>query len=363
MLTAGRPAEASTEIRRATREDLDLLIPFLTSREGTGHEDAAARMALQDLDPERCIAWIAMSGGRPVGISTVLLRTIAAGDRCFRAGYWCALYVDPRFRNRMLYPILPRAMHRALKAGGIDLVYANVRIPWLAEAHQRIGLRKLGEMRVLAKPLAPVALLARHRGLGGAVEAVGRPLDGATAAYRRLRWAGALAGYRIELPRWDSPRLAEVATLWARASAGRVGQPWTSELLRRRYGAPGTDYTLVAVTRAGRPVAAAVFRAIRRERLLVGVLMDVVAEGSGEGEALAAALAAVEREAHRRGCEVVLAIDGPGVAPPGALGRAGYLRSSERYVFLVWPCAELSPDSPLLDLHRWRYAFGDHDAF
>jgi len=352
------------EVRQARRDDLELLVRFLMSREGTDSDETAARRTLQDLDPERCVAWVATSGARPVGLSTVLLRTIAVGYRTFRAGYWCALYVDPRFRQSMLYPLLPRAMHRALKAGGLDFVYANVRIPWLIQAHQRIGLRKLGEMRVLAKPLSPVAMFARHKGLGGAVEAVGRPVDGIAAAYRRLRWAGALAGYRVEELPWDSPRMAQVAALWTRGSRGRVGQPWTDELLRRRYGAIGTSYSLVLVNEGRRLVAAAVYRAVRRERLLLGVLMDVVAEDDGEERAgFGAALAAVERQAYGSGCHVVLALDGPGVLPTGALGKAGYLRSPENYVFLIWPCRELGPESPLLDLQRWRYGFGDHDAF
>ncbi|HEX9307238.1 MAG TPA: hypothetical protein VF894_07090, partial [Anaeromyxobacter sp.] len=160
------------------------------------------------------------------------------------------------------------------------------------------------------------------------------------------------------------PRMAQVAALWTRASRGRVGQPWTDELLRRRYGAIGTSYSLVLVNEGRRLVAAAVYRAVRRERLLLGVLMDVVAEDDGEERAgFGAALAAVERQAYGSGCHVVLALDGPGVLPTGALGKAGYLRSPENYVFLIWPCRELGPESPLLDLQRWRYGFGDHDAF
>jgi hypothetical protein len=309
------------------------------------------------------MAWVAMAGDRPVGLSTVILRTIAAGPRTFRAGYWCALYVDPEFRQTMLYPILPRAMHRALKTGGLDFVYANVRIPRLVEAHQKIGLKKLGETPVLVKPLAPVALLVRHKSLGGALEAAGRPVDGLVRAYRRLRWAGALAGCSVEELPWESPRMAEVAALWSRASSGRIGQPWTLELLRRRYGAAsGTSYSLLVVNRGGRLVAAAVYRAVAREQLMLGVLMDVVAEGDGDG-GLTRAIAAVEREADRRGCHLVLTVDGPGVLPRGALRKAGYLRSRENYEFLIWPCKDLGPDSPLLDFARWRYAFGDHDAF
>jgi hypothetical protein len=349
------------EIRQARRDDLGLLLRFLMGREGTATDEPDARRALQDLDPRRCVAWMGMAGDRPVGISTVLLRTIAAGPRTFRAGYWCALYVDPGFRRSMLYPLLPRAMHRGLRAGGLDFVYANVRIPRLVEAHQKIGLKKLGETPVLVKPLAPVALLARHKRVGGGVEAAGRPIDALAGAYRRLRWAGALAGCTVDELPWDSPRMAEVAALWRRASSGRIGQPWTLELLQHRYGAAsGASYSLLVVNRGGRLVAAAVYRAVERERLLVGALMDVVAE---DGDGLARAIAAVERGAHRRGCHLVLTVDGPGVLPVGALGNAGYLRWGDKYEFLIWPCKDLGPDSPLLDFARWRYAFGDHDAF
>lgn len=358
MLSAGAAVGAPLELREARRDDLDALVALLLRREGTEPDEGAARRTLQDLDPARCVAWVAQAGGRPVGLSTVLVRTIVAGARTHRAGYWCALYVDPAFRQRMVYPLLPRAMHRALAAGGLDFVYAMVRIPWLVEAHQRIGLRRLGELPVLVKPLTPMALLARHRDLGGAVEAAGWPVDRAALACRRLRRAGALAGHRVvELP-WDGPRLAQVAPLWTGATAARVGQRWDAELLRRRYA--GTGAALLAVSRRGRIVAAAATRVIRRERLLLGVVLDVVAS---EPDGFGAALAAVEGYADARGCQAVLALHGPGVLPAETLRRAGYLTSPERYAFLVWPCRAAGPGSPVLELERWRHGFGDHDAF
>lgn len=363
MLSAGLTEDAPLALREAGRDDVDALVALLLRREGTEPDEAAARRTLQGLDPERCVAWIAASADRPVGLSTVLLRTIVLGAQNWRAGYWCALYVDPTFRQRMVYPLLPRAMHRALSAGGLDFVYASVRIPWLVEAHQKIGLRKLGEIPVLVKPLAPVALLARHRGLGGAVEAAGWPVDRAAAAYRRLRWAGELAGHAVEKIAWDGQRLAEVAPLWERAAAGRIGQPWTAELLRSRYGPAGAGYVLLSVRRRGAVKAAAVVRVVRRERLLLGVLLDAVAEDPNDKTAFGVALAAVERHAHAFGCHAVLALDGPGLFPAGTLGRAGYLTSPERYAFLIWACREPGPGSPLLDLGRWRFGFGDHDAF
>lgn len=363
MLSAGVVAAAPLELREARPADLDDLVRLLLRREGTEPDEAAARRTLQELDPARCVAWIATSEGQPVGISTVQLRTVTAGARTFRAGYWCALYVDPRFRQRMVYPLLPRAMHRALCAGGLDLVYAIVRIPWLVQAHQRIGLRRLGDVPVLAKPLAPVALVARHRGLGGAVELAGRPVDAAAAVYRRLRWAGALAGHRAEVVPWDAARLAEVAPLWASAAAGSVGQPWSAALLARRYGEPGTGYALVRVARGARVVAAAVVRIVTRARLRLGVLLDLVTAEPGDEAARAAALAAAEGYAHAGGCQAVLALDGPGILPAGALRAAGYLRTPETYAFLVWPCRETGAGSPVLELEAWRHGFGDHDAF
>jgi hypothetical protein len=360
VLTA---AAESMVLREAGPSDLEPLVRFLRRREGTDPDEAAARRTLQDLDPARCVAWLAHADGRTVGLSTVLLRELAVGGRTLRAGYWCALYVDPEFRRRMVYPLLPRAMHRGLAAAGLDLVYASVRIPWLVEAHRRIGLRKLGDLPVLAKPLAPVALLARHRGLGAVVEAAGRPVDLAAAAFGRLRRAAALAGHEVEALPWGSPGLAELEPLWARAAAGRLGQPWTAELLRRRYDAPGTDYALLAVRRRGRPVAAAVCRAARRERLLVGVLLDVVAADPGDRPALRAALAAVEAYAQVRGCHAVIALDGPGLLPPATLQGAGWLRTPETYAFLVWPCRRPDPDPAVGSLAGWRHGFGDHDAF
>jgi hypothetical protein len=363
VLSAGAAAGGALELRAARRADLDALVGLLLRREGTERDEAAARRTLQDLDPTRCIAWLAAAGGDPVGLSTVLVRTVAAGPRSWRAGYWCALYVDPAFRQRMVYPILPRAMHRAVAAGGLDFVYAAVRIPWLVTAHERIGLVRLGDLPVLAKPLAPVALLARHRGLGGAVEAAGWPIDRAAAAYHRLRRAGALAGHAVAPLAWDGPGLLEVAPLWERAAAGWIGQPWTAELLRRRYGEPGAGYTLLAVRRRGRLLAAAVVRVVERERLRLGVVLDAVADDPGDDAAYRAALAAAEGHAHARGCQAVLALDGPGILPAGTLRGAGYLATPERYTFLVWPCGEAGPGSPLRDLPRWRFGFGDHDAF
>ena len=354
----------SLSLRLASPSDLPHIGTLLRLRDGHPWDDADVRRAVCDWNPARCSTWLAMVGNIPVGMSSIQLRTLQCGTDTYRAGYWTLLYVHPEYRLRMVYPTLPQAMFRAAKAEGLDFIYANVRLPRVARSHQRIGFKAVAEMPVLAKPLRPVQLLVRHKGLKLAPECLGRPLDGLYAAYLRLRWWHTLGNTPATEQAWDSPELVQVAALWREAKAGYVAQQWTADLLRKRYAAPGpaANYGLSVVRRKGRVAAAAVYRAVSRERLRTGILLDLVYAEEDTASAQRV-LAAAEHAMYDAGCQVMLALDGPDTRLGPVLRGYGYLRSSEKYAFLILPCRALAPGSPLYDASRWNYGFGDHDAF
>ena len=71
----------------------------------------------------------------------------------------------------------------------------------------------------------------------------------------------------------------------------------------------------------------------------------------------------VTREAMVANCEAMLAMVGHGVRADRVMRQNGFFASPERYDLLVWPRAALEHYPVCGDAARWRFSFGDHDAF
>jgi hypothetical protein len=357
--------EGPLTLRPAECSDLPLLVDLFRHRDGAVRDADYVRRAFLDLDPARCISWIALVGDTPVGMSTVYLRTIQQGDTSWRAAYWGPLYVRPEYRHRMIYPSLPRAKFRALRALGLDFVYAAIRHPRLAAGHLQLGFRKLADMPVLAKPLRPVSLLVRHKGWPAWLEWLGRPVDVLYQAYLQRVWARSAATGACERLAWDSPELADVAHAWHEPAAATVGQRWTADRLRERYATPAkdVDYALSVRRCHGRPTAAAVYRVEQRGALRAGVLLDLAA--AGDLGSAGRVLSAAEHALAQAGCQVLLALDAPGLHLGPLLRRSGYLASGESYMLMILPLRKPDPErpSPTYDGSQWRYSWADHDTF
>jgi hypothetical protein len=277
------------------------------------------------------------------------------------------VYTHPDYRNLMLYPRLTRAMVAGVGECGCELLYAAIRRPAVAEAHLKMGFRRVDERPVLAKLLRPCRFAAKYWRLPEPAGRLARPADWLYrlgAAVRGRRPSGDVS---VDPIAWSSPELEQLAALWHLPGDARLRQAWTAAALRRRYEAnvDGQPYALLGARRGGRPVAAVVYReAVRGPGIRMGPVMDVV-HAPGEVAAAGLALAEAERRLLDAGCELMLHLDGLGAEVGQLLAGLGYRKTPERYVLMRWPrpAEKHLPDLPPGDRAGWRFAFGDHDAF
>ena len=82
-------------IRPLTADDLLIVRRLLSERDGRDWDAESTRWFVEGLDPERCRAWAAFDGEKPVGLTTAFLRKLTIDGQQQRVAYWANLYVDP----------------------------------------------------------------------------------------------------------------------------------------------------------------------------------------------------------------------------------------------------------------------------
>lgn len=355
------------KIRALGPDDLDDIRDMLSQRDGRAWDERSTAWFLHGLNPARCLAWGAFVGEKPVGLTSTFLRTLTVRGETQRVAYWANLYVDPQYRDQMLYPRLPMTMLNALKPLGIEMLYAPVRLPQLTKAHLGLGFAKIGSMAVLVRPLRPARFICKYKNLGWAKPLAG-PVDLLFRAGLAITAARPDADVQIDDVRLEEAtpeQLNSVAGLLAERSEGRIAQLWNADLLRERYGQTreGGSYRLATSKRNGELTAAAIYRfAERGDGIQVGVLMDLAFRSGTEGDA-AAVLRAVEQAALAADCELLIYLDGLGDANRELLKRRGFRVSPEVYEFLVWPKKLVANDDWFGSWDHWEFSFRDHDAF
>ncbi len=321
-----------------------------------------------DLESPLRNVWLAFDNDRAVGMTSLQQRRLRVHDGEHRVAYWTGLFVDPTYRNSFVYPQLVLAMFAGLRAQGIRYLYGATRRAHLAVAHQKIGMKKIGDMAVLAKPLRPALLFAKYKQL--APSEPGRRWIGALCAFpdALVRGAIRLQGPHVRTPLqvieipWASTDVEDLAGLYAQRDCGYTAQAWTAESLRARYGQKDSGYRLLSVRNNGLFLAAAIVRVVDRSGIRTAVILDLIHKPE-ETRAAMLALAEVERVALASNCDVILFLDGLGAPDARLVRRRGYMKSPETYTLLAWTDRGSDPAFFPPDIHSWRFAFGDHDTF
>jgi len=341
-----------------------MVVSLLSERDGHALDSAHVASALCGLDPAHLVGWIAMVGDEPAGLTTMYTRDQRWGDRTIRAGYWSHLFVREEFRRLMVYPQLVLAMMRGIRPLGIDGIFTGTRRPHVAEGHVKLGFAKLGEYRVLYKPLRPFRLLARYKDWPALLHAAAAPGDGLYGAYLGLRRGRAPAGLSLRAAERADAAIDALAALLNAAGQGRISQVWSAESLRRRLARTidGYDYRVLVAERGGRVVGGAVYRLTIRERVAAGIVMELIADRAEPG-AIPALLGELERRVRTEGADTTLYLDGLEPATNAMLAAAGHRTSNETYQMLVWPRTLVPAGAGAADLANWRFSFLDHDAF
>jgi hypothetical protein len=333
-------------VRTATADDLAALRELVQERDDALYALEHVSTVFSDLQSDAGRTWLAEIDGEPAGTTSVVWRDLQGAGR---AAYWTNLYVRPKFRARMIYPLLVTRMQAALKQEGIAPCYCVIRRPRVLVGHVKLKFQCVAEYAVLARPLRPARLAARALGHGGAAlrqRAVGiaaaaaRPIDAlAVAATRVLARPG--------LPVRDGwPE--ELAPLTSGRPPGSIVWSTTQLAARLRPALDGEPYH----TRRVGSHAALVWRLARRDAVQAAAILDLVGTDPTQTRRL---LRAACDEATRAGADVALWLDG---APDQHITfrRAGFITTSERYSMVAWP-----PGS--LDARVLRFVFLDHDAF
>jgi hypothetical protein len=360
-------APASTTIRPATPADLPAIGALLGMRDGTPWDPASVAWFTMDLDPDRCLCWLAWVEERPVGLTMMYVRTLRGPSGTERAGYWANLYIDPAFRDRMLYPRLPMAMFQALPAHRLAFLYTSVRLPDLATAHTRIGFAKLGAMSVLAKPLRPARLIGKYRHVA-LVQRIAPPIDALYRAWLSATRPRVPPGVVVECLEPSRAVIAELVQRIDATPTDRIAAEWTVASMSHRYRQTtlrggGSGYQVAVVRRDGRLAGGLSHRLTERgDGIRAGVVMDVIG-APVEGGWMAAALADLERRALDGGADVLLFLSGLGPEIAAGFARAGFRPTHEAYELMIWPKQALQSRPALQDLGNWSFALRDHDAF
>jgi hypothetical protein len=358
-------ATGPAKIRPLTADDLLIVRRLLSERDGRDWDPESTRWFVEGLDPEKCRAWAAFDGDKPVGLTTTFLRKLIIQGQVQRVAYWANLYVNPKYRDQMLYPRLPVTMLNTLKGLGAPFLYAPVRIPQLAKAHLGLGFAKIGQMEVLARPLRPARFLAKYRKLGAAARVIAEPVDAVYRAALALVGARTPAGTCVVENSVEDAPLHAIADLLAERAAGRISQSWDAEALHRRYRQTreGGQYRFVMAFGGEQLTTAAIYRVAERgDGIQVGVIMDLAFRPGAEQDA-AAVLRRIECDATGAECELLIYLDGLGSQNRELLLKRGFRSSPEVYEFLIWPKKVAAEDAWVGDWNRWEFAFRDHDAF
>jgi len=351
-------------IRRATAGDVPQIADMMQLVSGRDHSVEAVRTMTAGFAPGRFYGWIAFGGNEPVGLTTLEPCILERGGTAMGAGYWRYLWVRPDQRRTPLYPRLVFTMIAEAAALGIDLVYGAIRRPDVAAGHIALGMQKVGEIPVLARPLRPARLFSKFHGLPDVLMRLSTVPDLVYGQYLSLRGPSIRSGYVItDAAATEVDPSAIIPTL-REMYASELRRRLTSESFAGRYhsNSDGAQYRVLSVGRSGAVSAAIVYRiAVRGKGIRTLVIMEMGYRFSDQA-ALKFGLLEIEKQALRLGCEVILSLSSSR-ASHTLLRQLGYFRSNETYILMKKPTGRNTTAIVMENLDDWHFTFADHDAF
>lgn len=367
MAAATAPAEQSTysvSIRRACPNDMPAIAEFIGLLDERQHSSNEIASAVDSLRPESYLAWLAFNSLEPIGSVMLELRNLSWSGKAIRAGYMMNLFVRPNYRRLNIYPLLVLKLFKDSEDLGLDVIYSAPRRRRIVAGHMALGMKKICDQPVLAKPVRPCRLLARHLGLPLAVGALTSLPDAVfRVAARRLGGLTSSAS-PVERLRWGTVEAEDLAALASRVNGARLQQRRDLSFLSRRYreNLDREPYILVGARRAGHVVAAVAYRIAERHYVRAAVIMDVFHDPS-DLSTVWHCLEEVERQASQQDADVILCLSDLNTSKALNLTRLGYMRSPETYT-LLWRNLRSEPiHRAVPDASDLCFSFADHDAF
>src|SRR5438093_8425345 len=249
-------------IRRATAGDVPQIADMMQLVSGRDHSVEAVRTMTAGFAPGRFYGWIAFGGNEPVGLTTLEPCILERGGTAMEAGYWRYLWVRPDQRRTTLYPRLVFTMIAEAAVLGIDLVYGAIRRPDVAAGHIALGMQRVGEIPVLARPLAPARLFSKFHGFADIFVRLSAIPDLPYAQYLSLRCRSTRSGYVITDVAATEVDPGAVIPVLREICAPDLQRRLTLESFANRYysNSDGAEYRVLTVGRPGAVSAAIVYR-------------------------------------------------------------------------------------------------------
>jgi hypothetical protein len=344
--------------------DVPQITQMMQSVSDRDHSVESVRAMTADFAPGEFYAWLALAGDDPVGVTMLEPCTLEHRGTQTKAGYWRYLWVRPDQRKTGLYPRLVFTMIAAAAEVGIDLVYGAVRRPDVAAGHLALGMQKVGEIPVLAKPLNPAALFSKFHGLGSLAVGLSAAPDFAYRQYLSMKHLASGSHYVITDTAATQAEPDLIIPALRDLYASQLQWRLTPESFLKRYSinSDGDQYRALSVHASGEVRAAIVYRtATRRKNIQALAIMELGCRRADQ-QALRAGLVELDKRAIDLHCEVILCLSSARVIQT-ALRQSGYLKSNENYVLMKKATNQQAGGSVPDELDSWYFTFCDHDAF
>ena len=351
-------------IRQAIASDIPQIAEMMQSVSDRDHSVERVRAITTDLTPGEFYAWLAVAGDDPVGVTMLEPCTLEHRGTQTKAGYWRYLWVRPDQRKTGLYPRLVFTMITSAANAGMDLVYTAVRRPDVAAGHLALGMQKVGDIPVFAKPLNPATLFSKFHGLGSLATGLSAVPDFVYRQYLSVKHLTAGEAYAItDVSATQAQPLAIIPAL-RDMYASDLQRPLIPQYFLKRYGVntDGDEYRVLGVHASSETRAAIVYRtAVRGNGIRALVILELGYRGSDQ-DALRFGLIELEKRAIVLRCEVVLCLSSArGIQR--ILSESGYFKSNETYVLLKKPTHPETGGLVADNIDDWYFTFSDHDAF
>jgi N-acetylglutamate synthase-like GNAT family acetyltransferase len=359
-----RKTGPAISIRRAVSSDIPQLLDLLWLVSDRPYPLEAVRRTLADLAPGEYFGWVALAEDEFVGLTMLEPCTLVASGKQCVACYWTNLCVRPDYRRTALYPRLVFTMVGGAAELGMDLVYGAIRRPEVAQGHLSLGLQRIGEMPVMAKPIRPARLLSKHRDFGNAIVQFSAVPDYVYGQYRSLRRASGRDGYVFKNTLASECDPDSVIHALRAGCGSEVRRPLTAKAFLKRYhwNPDGDAYRILSVEHSGMTRAAIVYRAAVRGRDIRATVIMEMGHLPSEEHALRLSLFELERIGEESKCEVILCLSSS-LAMQALLRSAGYMESNENYVLMMKSTGRKTDCVFPATIAGWYFTFADHDAF
>jgi hypothetical protein len=357
-------ASPKISIRQAVSSDLPQIAEMMRSVSDRDHSIEKVRAMTADLAPGEFYAWLAVADEDPVGLTMVEPCVLEHRGSQTKAGYWRYLWVSPDQRRTGLYPRLVFTTISGAACAGLELVYGGIRRPDVAAGHLALGMQRVGEIPVLAKPLNPASLFTKMHHLGNFLGGLSAVPDFAYRQYLFMRRLSAGSRYAIHDIAATQVDPGAVIPALRDLYASDLQRPLNPQSFLKRYrmNSDGDEYRVLSVGALDEVRAAIVYRtAVRGGNIQALVIMESGYRGIHQ-DALRFGLMELEKRAIDLRCEVILCLSSAPVIQ-ALLRQSGYIKSNEKYVLMKKATQPqnggLVPDN----LDDWYFTFSDHDAF